>query len=135
MEKLVVILFLRVENIGCSNKSATFNFVRKCTIYSKNADIFISVKSTHTAINCGTQYPTNVPHDSAGTPFDEILDDISAQLRFNFANDTSNLRLELRNFLWFVGIDTRFHKTPKERSRTVSNRTTSVANSDRHCVI
>jgi hypothetical protein len=25
-------------------------------------------------------------------------------------------------------------QTPKERSRTVSNRTTAVANSDRHCV-
>ena len=32
--------------------------------------------------------------------------DISAQLRLSFANDTSNLRLELKNCLWFVGIDT-----------------------------
>ena len=52
---------------GCPNKSARFNFVIKHTIYSKSADIFISVQSTHTAINCGTQYLTNVPHDSAGT--------------------------------------------------------------------
>ena len=29
--------------IGCPNKSTRFNFVIKCTIYSKSADIFISV--------------------------------------------------------------------------------------------
>jgi len=29
--------------MGCSNKSARFNFVIKRTIYSKSADIFISV--------------------------------------------------------------------------------------------
>jgi hypothetical protein len=30
-------------NMGCPNKSARFNFVIKCTIYSKSADSFISV--------------------------------------------------------------------------------------------
>jgi len=40
-------------------------FSNKRNIYYKIADIFISLNSTHTAINCGTQYPTNVPHDLA----------------------------------------------------------------------
>ena len=39
--------------------------LNKSSIYSKSADMFISVQSTHTAINCGTQSPTNVPHDIA----------------------------------------------------------------------
>jgi hypothetical protein len=61
------------DSIGCYNKSARFNFVINApfcnnrSIYSKSADIFISVCSTHTDINCGTQYPTNVPHNSAET--------------------------------------------------------------------
>jgi hypothetical protein len=50
-----------------SQQQRKIYFVIKRTIYSKSADIFISLQSTHTAINCGTQYLTNVHHDSAGT--------------------------------------------------------------------
>jgi hypothetical protein len=103
---------------------------------SKSADNFISVKSTQNVINCETQYPTNVPHYSSSTHllFYVILFVISAQLPLSFSNDTSNLRLELRNCLWFV--DRReILQTPQERSRTVSNRTTSLANSDRQWVM
>jgi len=57
------------SDIGCPNKNARFNFLIKRIIYLKSVNIFISALSTHTAINCGTQYPTNVPHDSAGTLF------------------------------------------------------------------
>jgi hypothetical protein len=64
---------------GCPNKSARFNFVIKRTIYSKSVDIFIAVYSTHTAINCGTQYPQTSPTTllAHSCSFDEILDDIS----------------------------------------------------------
>jgi hypothetical protein len=50
-----------------SQKERKIYFVIKRNIYSKSADIFISVQGTHTAINCGTQYPTNIPHESGGT--------------------------------------------------------------------
>jgi hypothetical protein len=38
---------------ACPKKSAGFNFVIKRTINLKSADIFISVQSTHIAINSG----------------------------------------------------------------------------------
>jgi len=103
----------------CPNKSAGFNFVIKRIIYSKSADIFISVQSTHTENNCGTQYPTNVPHDSAGTLLLFWRNSrwhfrITAAQFHQWHVELSNLRLELRNCLWFVGIDKRSHNPPKK---------------------
>jgi hypothetical protein len=38
-----VCMLLIHGTMGCPNKSARFSFVIKCIIYSKSADIFISV--------------------------------------------------------------------------------------------
>ena len=54
---------------GCPNKNTRFNFFIKRISFSKSSYIFISIQSTHTAINFRTQYPTNDPNDSAGTLF------------------------------------------------------------------
>jgi len=122
--------------MGCPNKSARFNFVIKRIIYLKSADIFISVWSTHTAINCGTQYPTNIPLDSAGTLLFFWRNSrwhfhiIAAQFR-QWHFETPPWAQELFVVCWYRH---EISQNPKERSRTVSNPTTSVANSDRHCV-
>jgi len=99
---------------GCPNKSARFNFVIKHTIYSKSADIFISVQSTHTLRLCNTisdKCPSRLSWHTLAllTKLSTFLHNCGC-----FANDTSTLRLELRNCLWFAGIDTKFHKPPKK---------------------
>jgi len=121
---------------GCPNKSTRFNFVIKRTIYSTSADIFISVQSTHNAINCGTQYPTNVPHNSAGT-----LLLFWQNSQWHFCIIAAQFRLwHVKSLPWAQELFVvcwhrhKISQTPKKRSRTVSNHTILVASSDRHCV-
>ena len=99
----------------CPNKSARFNFVTNAPFIQKVLIFFFQYK-VHTLRlivehNIRQMSPTTLLAHSCS--FDEILDDLSAYLRLSFANDTSNLRLELRNCLWFVDTDTRFHEPPK----------------------
>ena len=125
-----------IKCTGCPNKSARFNFVIKRTIYSKSADVFISVQSTHTAINCGRQYPTNFPHDSADTLLHFWRNSrwhfsIIAALFRQWHVESPPWTQELFVVCWHRH---EISQPPKERSRTLSNRTNSVANADRHCV-
>ena len=50
-------------------KKARFNILIKIITFLKNTDILIFVLSVFTAVNCGSQFETNIPHDFIGTLF------------------------------------------------------------------